>query len=119
MPIRGMRPRIDALANPPDLQALRLALLESIMFAKVFIAAVVIAAGSGLALAETAAPNAAGTASMTTRQTPDTGAGASGGSAPASSVGGGIIGSDAVHGTDAHEAKGLSPEPSRPSSGKK
>lgn len=89
------------------------------MFAKVFIASVIIVAGSDLALAETAATSAAGTATMTTRQTPDTGAGASGGSAPASSVGGGIIGSDAVHGTGAHEAKGLSPEPSRSSSGKK
>ncbi len=89
------------------------------MFAKICIAAVIVAAGSGVALAETAAPNAAGTATMTTRQTPDTGAGASGGSTPASSVGGGIIGSDAVHGTGAHEAKGLSPEPTHPSSGKK
>jgi len=56
---------------------------------------------------------------MTTRQTPDTGAGAATGNPPASSVGGGIIGSDAVHGTGAHEAKGLSPETSRVPPGKK
>ena len=89
------------------------------MLAKVFVAAVIVAAGSGLALAETAAPNAAGTATMTTRQTPDTGAGATTGNPPASSVGGGIIGSDAVQGTGAHEAKGLSPETSRVPPGKK
>lgn len=89
------------------------------MFAKVFTAAVICAAGTGFALAETAAPNAAGTATMTTRQTPDTGAGASGGSTPASSVGGGISGSDAVHGKGTHEAKGLSPQPSRTAPEKK
>ena len=81
------------------------------MFAKVFFAAMIAAAGAGPALAETAAPDAAGTA--TTRHAPDTGAGTSGESTPASSVGGGIIGSDAVHGTGPHEAKGLSPETSR------
>lgn len=116
--IEGMRPQTSR-RNWLDRHALGLALLESIMSAKVFVAAVIVAAGPGLALAETAAPNAAGTATMTTRQTPDTGAGAPSGSTPASSVGGGIIGSDAVHGTGAHEAKGLSPEPSRPPSGKK
>lgn len=89
------------------------------MFARVFVAAVIGAVGSGLAHAETGAPNAAGTATTTTRQTLDIGAGASDGSIPASSVGGGIIGSEAVHGTGAHEAKGLSPESSRPPSGKK
>lgn len=89
------------------------------MFAKVFTAAALVVVGTGIALAETAAPNAAGTATMTTRQTPSSGAGAPSGNPPASSVGGGIIGSDAVHGTGAHEAKGLSPEPSRSSRGKK
>lgn len=83
------------------------------MVARLLTAAVLIAAGSGLALAQTAAPNAAGTATRTTQQSPDIGAGASNGNPPASSVGGGIIGSDAVHGTGAHEAKGLSPEPPR------
>ncbi|MCJ2069108.1 hypothetical protein MKK75_09890 [Methylobacterium sp. J-030] len=83
------------------------------MFAKILTAAALIVAGTGLARAETAAPNAAGTATMTTRQPPSSGAGAPSGNPPASSVGGGIIGSDAVHGTGAHEAKGLSPEPSQ------
>jgi len=89
------------------------------MFAKAFVAAVIGAAGTGIALAENAAPNAAGTATMTTRQAPSSGAGASSGNPPTSSVGGGISGSDAVHGTGANEAKGLSPEPSRTSPGKK
>ncbi len=82
------------------------------MIAKVFVAAVLVVAASGIALA--ASPDAAGTATMTTRQTPDSGAGTSK-NPPASSVGGGIIGSDAVHGKGDHEASGLSPQPSRPS----
>lgn len=89
------------------------------MFAKVLTAAVVVIAGSGSARAEPAAPNAAGTATMTTRQSPDTGAGASGGKAPASSVGGGIIGSDAVQAKGSNEAKGLSPESPQPATGGK
>lgn len=89
------------------------------MFAKVLTAAVLVVAGTGVACAEGAAPNAAGTATTTTRQAPSSGAGALIGNPPASSVGGGVIGSDAVHGTDANEARGLSPEPSRTSPGKK
>lgn len=85
------------------------------MLAQIVTAAVLIAAGSGIARAETAAPNAAGTATMTTRQAPDSGAGAAGASPPAASVGGGITGSDAVHGPGVHEAKGLSPKPTTPS----
>jgi hypothetical protein len=88
------------------------------MFAKVLTAAALVAAGTGLARAETAAPNAAGTATMTTRPAPSSGAGAQGGNPPASSVGGGIIGSAAGHGTGAHEAKGVSPAPSRAASGR-
>jgi hypothetical protein len=92
---------------------LRLAFPEIIMFAKVLTAAVLVVAGTGLARTETNAPNAAGTATMTTRQAQSSGVGAQSGNPPASSVGSGIIGSDAVHGTGAHKAKGLSPEPSR------
>lgn len=82
------------------------------MLAKIVTAAILVAAAPGLAHAETAAPNAAGTATMTTRRTPDSGAGAAGASPPASSVGGGIAGSDAVQGTGAHTAQGVSPRPS-------
>ena len=89
------------------------------MFAKVLTAAALVVAGTSIALAENAASNAAGTATTTTRQAPSSGAGTLSGNPPASSVGGGIIGSDAVHGTGAHEAKGLSPEPSRASPGKR
>ncbi|MCJ2090092.1 hypothetical protein MKK88_29510 [Methylobacterium sp. E-005] len=89
------------------------------MVAKVITVAALVVGGTGIALAETAAPNAAGTATMTTRQTPVSGAGARSGNPPASSVGGGIIGSDAVHGPGAHEAKGLSPEPARAAPGTK
>lgn len=86
------------------------------MFARVVAAAVIVLTASGGALAETAAPHAAGTATVTTKRTPDSGAGASGDPAPAASVGGGIIGSDAVHGTGAHVVKGLSPKPGGASS---
>ncbi|MGU3479070.1 hypothetical protein [Methylobacterium sp. D48H] len=80
------------------------------MLARVLTAAALVVVATDLARAETAAPNAAGTATMTTRKAPSSGAGAPTGNPPASSVGGGIIGSDAVHGTGAHEAKGLSPQ---------
>lgn len=86
------------------------------MVFKAVTAAAILVALPGIALAETAAPDAAGTATMTTKRTPESGAGTSAGSRPASSVGGGIIGSDAVHGTGAHEAKGLTPTPSGSSS---
>lgn len=82
------------------------------MFTKIFIAAAVVVASSDVLFAQTAAPNAAGTATMTTRPTKDTGAGTSGGNRPASSVGGAISGSDSMDGATASEAQGLSPKPS-------
>lgn len=82
------------------------------MFTKMFIATVIVVTSAGVPFAQTAAPNAAGTATTTTRQTHETGAGTSGGNTPASSVGGGIIGSDTVNGATANEAQGLSPKPS-------
>ncbi|WP_139239576.1 MULTISPECIES: hypothetical protein [unclassified Methylobacterium] len=83
------------------------------MSARILIATAIVIASAGAAFAQTAAPNAAGTATTTTRQTHETGAGTTGGNAPASSVGGAISGSDAMNRATANEAQGLSPKPSR------